>query len=56
MYQSVDALKNMFEDEDLVPKVKVLVPWLFPQLCTSLLISSYEQHFDMIMSLLKMYA
>jgi hypothetical protein len=50
LYQAVDALKNMFEDEELIPKVKDLVPHLFPVLCQSLALSYYEQHFDMIMT------
>jgi len=42
IYQAVDALKNIFEDEELTAKVKDLVPYLFPYLCQSLMQSQYE--------------
>ncbi len=54
MYQSVDALKNIFEDEDLVSKIKDLVAGVFPILCESMIESNYDQHFEMIQSIIKL--
>lgn len=56
LYQSIDALKNIFEDEDLIPKVRDLLPSMFPVLCSALSQSNYDPHFEMIGTQLKLYA
>ncbi|CAD8073854.1 unnamed protein product [Paramecium primaurelia] len=55
LYQSIDALKDIFEDDDLKVKTKDLVIILFPQLCNGLQYSTYERHFETITNLLKRY-
>ncbi|CAD8066142.1 unnamed protein product [Paramecium primaurelia] len=55
LYQSIDALKDIFEDDDLKIKTKDLVVLLFPQLCNALQYSTYERHFETITNLLKRY-
>ncbi|CAD8078453.1 unnamed protein product [Paramecium sonneborni] len=55
LYQSIDALKDIFEDDDLKMKTKDLVVIVFPQLCNGLQYSTYERHFETITNLLKRY-
>ncbi|CAD8163781.1 unnamed protein product [Paramecium octaurelia] len=55
LYQSIDALKDIFEDDDLKGKTKDLVVILFPQLCNGLQYSTYERHFETITNILKRY-
>ncbi|CAK82350.1 unnamed protein product (macronuclear) [Paramecium tetraurelia] len=55
LYQSIDALKDIFEDDDLKNKTKDLVLLLFPSLCNGLQYSTYERHFETITNLLKKY-
>ncbi|CAD8079349.1 unnamed protein product [Paramecium sonneborni] len=55
LYQAIDALKDVFEDEELKEKTKNLVGIVFPQLCNGLKFSIYERHFEMITNLVKKY-
>ncbi|CAD8063570.1 unnamed protein product [Paramecium primaurelia] len=55
LYQSIDALKDVFEDDELKTKTKGLVTVVFPSLCNGLTFSIYERHFEMIINLLKRY-
>ncbi|CAD8091600.1 unnamed protein product [Paramecium sonneborni] len=56
LYQSIDALKDIFEDEELKEKTKNLVAIVFPPLCNGLKFSIYERHFEMITNLIKKYS
>ena len=56
MYQSVDALKNIFEDDELTPLVRTIILNIFNVLVQSLLSSHYDLHFEMVQSVFKMYS
>ncbi|CAK67075.1 unnamed protein product (macronuclear) [Paramecium tetraurelia] len=55
LYQSIDALKDIFEDDELKHKTGTLVVNVFPSLINGLIFSTYERHFEMIGNLLKKF-
>ncbi|CAD8209120.1 unnamed protein product [Paramecium octaurelia] len=55
LYQSIDALKDIFEDDELKDKTGNLVVNVFPSLINGLTFSTYERHFEMIGNLLKKF-
>ncbi|CAD8182699.1 unnamed protein product [Paramecium octaurelia] len=55
LYQSIDALKDVFEDDELKHKTGSLVANVFPALISGLAFSTYERHFEMIGNLLKKF-
>ncbi|CAD8204480.1 unnamed protein product [Paramecium pentaurelia] len=55
LYQSIDALKDIFEDDELKHKTGNLVVNVFPSLINGLEFSTYEKHFEMIGNLLKKF-
>lgn len=52
-FQAVDALKNIFEDDDVQPKLKPAIATVLPILAKSLLDVKCDQHFEMINSIAK---
>ncbi|CAD8201259.1 unnamed protein product [Paramecium pentaurelia] len=55
LYQSIDALKDIFENDELKHKTGSLVVNVFPSLINGLRFSTYERHFEMIGNLLKKF-
>ncbi|CAD8055944.1 unnamed protein product [Paramecium primaurelia] len=56
LYQSIDALNDIFEDDELKTNKIDLVKVIFPSLCNGLRFSVYDRHFEMIINLLKRYS
>ncbi|CAD8157854.1 unnamed protein product [Paramecium pentaurelia] len=56
LYQSIDALNDIFEDDELKANKIDLVKVIFPSLCNGLRFSVYDRHFEMIINLLKRYS
>ncbi|CAD8119908.1 unnamed protein product [Paramecium sonneborni] len=56
LYMSIEALKDIFEDDELKNKSGGLVPNVFPALISGLQFSTYERHFEMIGNLIKNYS
>ncbi|CAD8125119.1 unnamed protein product [Paramecium sonneborni] len=55
LYMTIEALKDIFEDDELKHKSGNLVQNVFPALISGLQFSTYERHFEMIGNLLKKY-